>query len=160
MSEDRSWGADTVAFGRAPRKPHRPEPPRRHPTRPRRPTIALSLAALVAVAIVGVVVLIAGAGGESDSGEASIREASNPIPRVVVRPARKVPPQGRRRDLREPTDRYVREVEVNKREAAAGAETQAEDGYEPAAEVAPEYAPPPAPEPPPAPTSPSTEFGL
>lgn len=164
MSEDRSWAADTVAFGRAPREPRRPDPPRRRSARPRLPTIPLRPMALVTVAIVGVVALIAVAGGGSDSSKAPIREVADPVPRVVVRPARRVPPQSRRRDRRSPAGRRVREADVKKREpkreAAAGPETQTQDVYKLPTEAAPVYVPPPAPAPPSTPTSPAAEFGL
>ena len=165
MSEDRPWGADTVAFGRAQDESRRSDPRHLHPPpRSRLAKIALRPVALATLAIVAVVVLIAGSGGDSGSREASTREVADPVPRVVVTPARRVPPRGRRRDLREPTSRHVRDAVAKKREqkreAAAGAETQAQDVYELPAEPAPEYAPPPAPEAPPAPTSPATEFGL
>lgn len=166
MSEDRSWGADTVAFGRAQDESRRSDPHRPHPPpRSRFATIARrAVASVTTFAAVAIVVLIVGAGGESDPRETSIREVADPALRVVVKPARRVPPLGRRRDLREPTSRHVHEASAKKRErerkTAAGAETQAQEVYELPVEPTPEYVPPPAPEPPPVPTSPAVEFGL
>lgn len=168
MSEDRSWGADTVAFGRASREPSRPAPPSGRPARPKLPTIALRPLALVTVAIVTVVALIVAAGGGSDSQKAPIREVADPAPRVVVEQAPRASTRVRRREPRDAMKPHARRAEARqlkpKGEQKASAATQAQAAPEPSAEPTPEYLPPPAPEPPapapPAPTPPAAEFGL
>lgn len=162
MSEDRSWGADTVAFGRASREPSRPAPLRPRPTRPKLPTIALRPLALVTVAIVAVVALVIAVGSGSDSQKAPIRDVADPAPRVRT--------QAHRREPRRPAKPRVRRVGAGqlerKHELKPSAPAQAQDAPEaapnPPVESAPQYAPPPAPEAEatPAPTPPAVEFGL
>ena len=155
MSEDRSWGADTVAFGRASREPPAPAPSSAPPARPKLPTIALRPLALVTVAIVAVAALIV-AGRGSDSQKAPIREVADPAPRVVVKQA----PRVRRREPRDVAKPRVHEKGAGQLENERGAETKRETQAPPTPEYVPAREPEtPSPQPPP-PTSPAAEFGM
>lgn len=161
MSEDRSWGADTVAFGRASREAS-PAPQPARPGRPKLPTIALRPLALVTFAIVAAVALIIAAGDGSDAQKAPIRGATDPAPRVVKEQA----PRVHRPEPRDAMKLHGPQADAaqhgRKREPVESAVTQGQTVPEPPAEPEPEYVAPPAPEPasPPTPTPPAAEFGL
>jgi len=167
VSEDRSWGADTVAVGRTSHEPS-PAPSSARPARSKLPKIALRLLALVTVAIVAVVALTVAAGGGSDSRKAHIREVfADPAPSVVAKQAPRVPAQARRSEPRDGVKPHVRRADAGQLERKASAETQAQTAPEPPAESALDYVPPPpenvAPvtsRAPTQPTSPAAEFGL
>ena len=171
MSAEQSWGADTVAFGRAREPAELDATPRRRPPRGpgRRPSLpAPPLLAVVGLAIVALVAVVAVLGGGSDSPKAPIRAVADPAPQVVVKP----PTLPRRHEpRRSPKHAFKRQprgqLEGGKREphkASAPTHEQAAPDLEPApvAEAEPEAAPVEVvePEPPPAPTSPAVEFGM
>jgi hypothetical protein len=173
VSGERSWGADTVALGRAhdgaaPQPPSRRRPPRRPRRRlpgPANRTIVLT--SVGALALVALIVLI---GGGSGSPSAPIPKVANPAPQVVVKsptlPRRREQRHNRKADLeRQPKGQH----EGGEREAPKAPTTtheQAEPEPEPApvAEAEPEPAPiveavhEPLTEP--TPTKPAVEFGL
>lgn len=161
MSEDRSWGADTVAFGRPSREPSRPAPSHARPARPKRPTLALRPVALVTVAIVAVVAFIISAGGGAESQKATKSEISDPAQQVKIQQ----PPKVRTYEPRGTPKPVVRQESTSQRREGRSKASSATDAQA-AAEPAPEYVPPleqaapPSPPPPAAPTLPAAEFGL
>jgi hypothetical protein len=166
MSAERSWGADTVAFGR-PREAGTPDPPPRwRPPRGsqrRLPRPAKRTVALAAVGIVALAALIPVLGAGSGSPTAPIREVADPAPRVVA----KSPTLPRRRKQRRDRKPDLKRQPQGQLEGGEREHEQATPVPEPApvAEAEPEPIAEPSPAPPatptaPVPTSPSAEFGL
>jgi hypothetical protein len=179
VSDEQSWGADTVAFGRACEADAPSTTPRRRPPRgPRRglPRPGSRTIGLAAVAIGLLMVVIVALGSGSGSPAAPVREVADPAPRVVVKARSTHRRLGTRSEHRKPaiTRQPKGHLEEGKREPEkASAQphersapepepvpiAKAEPEPMPVAEGALEPTPQPVPTTP-APTSPATEFGL
>lgn len=174
MSAERSWGADTVAFGRAPETVTPDPPPQRRPPRGpqrRRWPPANHAVALAGVGIVALVALHAVLGDGSGSSATPIRQAADSAPRVVVKsptlPRRREQRHDRKFDLERQPKGQFEEGGRGPQETSPTPYTQgaAEPESAPIAEKKPEPAPvaEAKPEPhraPTPPTPPTAEFGL
>ena len=166
MSDERSWGADTVALGRsAGGKPQAAaEPKRRAGGGPRLPGRG-GLAAMVGVAAVAVLVAVVSGGGDGSQHRAT-RPAAPAPPRVMVtRPERHPLPKShrrRRRVLAKGSLEGGRERRAASAPTPERAAPSTDAAPEAMTEVAPEPEPLPEPAaaPPPAPTPPGVEFGM
>jgi hypothetical protein len=159
MSDQRSWGDDTVALGQKARpragEPEQPQGPATGPRLPRPTRRTLSLGALAAVALV--TWMLSGGGGGSGPSKAPIRDVADPAPRVVVKP----PTLMRRPEPRPPRPRVPHRAAgqiEGRREPNVSAPPHELDA--PVLTPEPVIEPAPEPTPAPAPTSPAAEFGM
>jgi hypothetical protein len=172
MSDEGSWGEDTVALNQG-AHPTASEVEQRQDrvtsSRLPRPTRRAVAFGGVAVAVLALSAWIVGNGGGSGASEAPIREAADPARRVVVKP----PPRMHRREPRAASKLRVHRRAGDrleaKREPKASAARHGLDAPEstpqPTVDPPPEPIPmpalgPEAPPPTPAPTSSAAEFGM
>jgi hypothetical protein len=170
MSDERSWGADTVALGgKAGGDAARPEPRQRRVSRPTLARLGLRALALGALALAVIAALLAVLGG-SDSSPTPIRVVADPAAPVAGEPPTRMHRREQRRASRPRAGRKRAGRLKAERESRVSARRHKPDAPAPAPEViseAPPELPPkvipeplPLPLPPPSPTPPGVEFGM